>query len=90
MMSSFIHSLNHPPTYLLGHAVGRAGVEGGGFRLGHFLDFAIQLRGGGLVEAGGLLEPAGTHGVEETEGADAVWKRWVGGWVGRWVDSLFL
>jgi len=67
--------------YLLGHTVGGTGVEGGGLALGHFLHLAVQLGGGGLVQAGGLLQAAGTDGIQETEGADAEWRE--GGEGGR-------
>ena len=52
-----------------GGAVGTAGPEGGGFGLGNFLDLAIHLGAGGLVETGGDAGLA--QGLEDAGGADA-------------------
>ena len=35
----------------LGHPLGTAGIEGSGFLLGDILDLAVELGGGGLVNA---------------------------------------
>jgi len=61
-----------PEGVLLRDSVGRAGVEGGGLGLGHLLHLAVQLGGGGLVEAAGLLEAAGADGVEHAEDTNTV------------------
>lgn len=64
--------LADPERELLGAGVGRAGVERGRLRLGHLLHLAVQLTGGGLVEAGRLLQPARADGVQDAERAEAV------------------
>jgi hypothetical protein len=56
----------------LGHAVGAARVEGGGFALGGFAHQAIQLAGAGLVEAGFLLQPQDADGLQQAQGAQGV------------------
>ena len=56
----------------LGHRVGRARVERGGFRLGDFLDQPVELGGGRLVEAGFLFEPEETDRFQQTQGADGI------------------
>jgi len=64
----------------LGDAVGTAGIEGGGFLLGDFLDEAVELGGGGLVNAGFVGEPEDADGLENAEGAEGVG---IGGVFGR-------
>ncbi len=61
-----------PVGVLLGDAVGRAGIERGGLRLGNLLDLSKELGSGGLIEAGEVGQPARADGVEQTEGTDAV------------------
>ncbi len=56
----------------LGHGVGAARVEGGGFLLRGFLDETVELGGAGLVEAGFLFEAENADGFEDAQGADAV------------------
>jgi hypothetical protein len=56
----------------LGDGVGGAGVEGGGDLLGDLLHLAVQLRGGGLVEAAGLLEAQDADGLQQAQRAHAV------------------
>lgn len=59
------------PAYLLGHAIRGARIEGGSLGLGHLLHLAVELRSGRLIKPSSFFEAAGTHGVEEAEGADA-------------------
>lgn len=55
----------------LGDAVGAAGVEGGGFGLGHFEYLAEHFGGGGLVEAGlGAHHPHGFEQFGDAEGGE--------------------
>jgi len=64
----------------LGHGVGAARVEGGSFLLRDFLHQAIQLAGGGLIEAGFLLQSEDAYGFEHAQRAHAVH---IGGVFGR-------
>ena len=56
----------------LGDAVGAAGIEGGGFLLGDLLDEAVELGGGGLVDAGFGGEAEDANSLEDAEGAEGV------------------
>ena len=49
--------------------------------LGHLLYHAIELRGGGLVETGGLLQPHGADRLEQSQGAHAIRLRGVFGFL---------
>ena len=51
----------------LGAGVGAAGVEGGGFLLGNFLDQAEEFGGGGLVEPGLLFQTEDADGFEDAQ-----------------------
>ena len=53
----------------LGDAVGTAGVKGGGFLLRDLLHEAVELGGGGLVDARFCCEAADAHGLEDAQGA---------------------
>ncbi|KAG1257178.1 hypothetical protein G6F65_016013 [Rhizopus arrhizus] len=56
----------------LGGGVGAARIEGGGFLLRRFLHQAIQLRGGGLVEARLFLQLQDADGFQQAQSAQAV------------------
>ena len=56
----------------LGHAVGAARVEGGGFALRGFAHQAIELAGTGLVEAGLALQAQDANGLQQAQGAQGV------------------
>mmetsp|Transcript_84484 Transcript_84484/g.235302 ORF Transcript_84484/g.235302 Transcript_84484/m.235302 type:complete len:248 (-) Transcript_84484:147-890(-) len=64
--------LDNPKGVQLGHAVGRARVEGRRLGLRDLLHLAVELRGGGLVEAARLLEARRADGVEQAQRAQAV------------------
>ena len=53
-------------------SVGRPGVKGGGFGLGHFLHLSVEFTGGCLVEFDFLLKPRGADGVEHAEDTHTV------------------
>jgi len=55
-----------------GGAVGAARIEGGGFLLGNFLNFAEHFAGGGLVEAGFRFQAEDTQAFEQAQGAEGV------------------
>ena len=59
--------LDNPEAVELGHGIGAVGMEGGVLVLRNFLHLAIELGGAGLIDAAGLLQVAGTHGLEHTE-----------------------
>ena len=63
---------DYPVAVEFGDAVGGAGVEGGGFVLwaARVGDFAVELGGGGLVEAAFVFQQA--DGFEDAEGAEGV------------------
>ena len=56
----------------LGHGVGRARIERRFFSLGNFLDLAVKLGGGGLVEPGLFLKPQNADGLQHPQGAQGV------------------
>ena len=56
----------------LGDGVGRARVERGGFLLRGFLDQAVELGGGGLVEAGFLFEAEEANRLQQAQCADGI------------------
>jgi hypothetical protein len=56
----------------LGRGVGAAGVKRGGLGLRGLLDLAVELGGGGLVEAHLLLQPQDPDGVEQAQGPQGV------------------
>ena len=64
--------LDNPEAVELGYGVGAVGVEGGVLVLGHFLDLAVELRCGGLVEAAGLGQAALADAFEDAEDAGGV------------------
>jgi len=61
-----------PERIQLGDTIGAAGIERCSLALRCLDDLSVQFGCGGLVEADVLFEAAGTDGVEETEGAEAV------------------
>lgn len=61
--------LDDPEAVLLGHGIGRIGVERGGLPLGDFLHLAVQLGGGGLVDAAGLGQPTDPHRFQDAQHA---------------------
>ena len=61
--------LHNPEAILLGHTVGRAGIEGRRLLLRHLLHLAEQLRGGCLVNLAFLLQTEDTYGLEEAQRA---------------------
>mmetsp|Transcript_20926 Transcript_20926/g.67317 ORF Transcript_20926/g.67317 Transcript_20926/m.67317 type:complete len:372 (-) Transcript_20926:86-1201(-) len=63
---------HRPEGELLGHAVGRARVEGRRLLLRHLLHLAVQLAGGRLVKLARLLHAARDDGVQHAQRADAV------------------
>src|SRR5699024_8022242 len=64
--------LNNPEAVLLGYSVGAVGMEGSGLALGDLLDFAEQLRGGSLVDAGLLGQAQNPDGLQDTQDAQSV------------------
>jgi DNA polymerase III subunit gamma/tau len=56
----------------LGNSVGRARIEGGFLGLGHLLDQAVKLRGGGLVKAGFFLQAQQADGFQESQGPEGI------------------
>src|SRR3989338_6882495 len=62
----------YPVGIHLGHAVRAVGMEGGLFALGYFLNLAEQLRSGGLVNSGFLLEAEQAYGFQQAHGSESV------------------
>ena len=56
----------------LGGGIGAARVEGRGLALRRLLHLAVQFRGGGLIEARGLLHAQDPDRLQQAQGADAV------------------
>ena len=61
-----------PVAIQLGHRIGAAGIEGGGFLLGDFLHQAIELAGAGLVDARFLGEAQHAHRLQDPQGAEGI------------------
>jgi hypothetical protein len=59
---------------LFGDTIRRSWVKRRGFRLRHFLHFAVQLRGGSLVQPGSFLQATRPDGVQEAKGTDSAGK----------------
>ena len=59
--------LDNPEAVEFGHGIGAVGMEGGVLVLGNLLYLAVELGGAGLIDAAGLLQVAGTHGLEHAE-----------------------
>ena len=59
--------LHNPEAVELGHGIGAVGMEGGVLVLGNLLHLAVELGGAGLIDAAGLLEVAGAHGLQHAE-----------------------
>ena len=64
--------LDNPEAVELGHGIGAVGMEGGVLVLGHLFYLAVELGGAGLVDAAGLLQVAGAHGLEHAEDAGGI------------------
>ena len=65
--------VHHDPVAVeLGHAIGRARIERGGFTLGHFLHQAVKFRGRSLIEAGLLFQTQNADRLKQTQRADSV------------------
>ena len=64
--------LDDPEAVLLGDGVGTEGVEGGVLVLGHFLDLAVELGGGGLVDLAAIGEAHLADGFDDAEDADGI------------------
>ena len=64
--------LDDPEAVLLGDGVGAEGVEGGVLVLGHFLDLAVELGGGGLVDLAAAGEAYLADGLDDAEDADGI------------------
>ena len=64
--------LDDPEAVLLGDGVGTEGVEGGVLVLGHFLDLAVELGGGGLVDLAAIGEAYLADGLDDAEHADGI------------------
>ena len=64
--------LDDPEAVLLGDGVGAEGVEGGVLVLGHFLDLAVELGGGGLVDLAAIGEAYLADGLDDAEDADGI------------------
>ena len=62
----------YPEAVLLGHGVGRVGMEGGVLVLRAFLHLAVEFGGRGLIDAAGLFEAAEAHGLEDAQNAHGV------------------
>ena len=63
----------NPIRIKFGHGVGAARVKGRGFFLGYFLHLAIQLAGRGLVKTGFFCQPQDANGLQNAQGAHAVY-----------------
>ena len=72
--------LDNPVAVELGHGIGRIGMEGGVLVLGHLFYLAVELGGAGLIDAAGLLQMAGAHGLEDAQDARGID---IGGELGR-------
>ena len=64
--------LDNPETIELGNGIGTVGMEGGVLVLGDLLHLAVELTGAGLIDAAGLLQMAGTDGLEHAEYAGGI------------------
>ena len=64
--------LDDPEAILLGDGVGAEGVEGGVLVLRHFLDLAVELGGGGLVDLAAIGEAHLADGIDDAEHADGI------------------
>ena len=64
--------LDDPEAVLLGDGVGAEGVEGGVLVLRHFLDLAVELGGGGLVDLAATGEAYLADGLDDAEDADGI------------------
>ena len=64
--------LDNPEAVELGHGIGTVGMEGGVLVLGDFFYLAIELGGRGLIDAAGLLQMAGAHGLEHAENTGGI------------------
>jgi len=64
--------LDDPEAVLLGDGIGAEGVEGGVLVLRHFLDLAVELGGGGLVDLAAIGEAHLADGLDDAEDADGI------------------
>ena len=64
--------LDDPEAVLLGDGVGAEGVEGGVLVLRDFLDLAVELGGGGLVDLAAAGEAYLADGLDDAEDADGI------------------
>eukprot|EP01022_Parablepharisma_sp_SALTPOND_P036279 TRINITY_DN9838_c0_g1_i1.p1 TRINITY_DN9838_c0_g1~~TRINITY_DN9838_c0_g1_i1.p1 ORF type:complete len:1069 (-),score=237.17 TRINITY_DN9838_c0_g1_i1:780-3986(-) len=65
--------VDHDPVAIhLGHGIGAARVEGGGFLLRDLLDQTVEFGGAGLVEAGLLFESQDADGLKQAQYAQTV------------------
>ena len=64
--------LDDPEAVLLGDGVGTEGMEGGVLVLGYFLDLAVELGGGGLVDLAAIGEAHLADGLDDAEDADGI------------------
>ena len=64
--------LDDPEAVLLGDGVGAEGVEGRVLVLRHFLDLAVELGGGGLVDLAAIGEAHLADGLDDAEDADGI------------------
>ena len=64
--------LDDPEAVLLGDGVGAEGVEGGVLVLRDFLDLAVELGGGGLVDLAAIGEAHLADGFDDAEDADGI------------------
>ena len=64
--------LDNPEAVLLGDGVGAEGVEGGVLVLGYFLDLAVELGGGGLVDLAAIGEAYLADGLDDAEDANGI------------------
>ena len=64
--------LDDPEAVLLGDGIGAEGVEGGVLVLGHFLDLAVELGGGGLVDLAAIGEAHLADGLDDAEHANGI------------------
>ena len=64
--------LDDPEAVLLGDGIGAEGVEGGVLVLRHFLDLAVELGGGGLVDLAAIGEAYLADGLDDAEHANGI------------------
>ena len=64
--------LDNPKAIEFGYSIWAVGVEWGILVLGHFLNLTVEFGGAGLIDAAGLLQMAGAHGLQHAEHAGGI------------------